>query len=193
MGRRGRRSAQPDFRGERDQCGADLQAALRRADYNNLVSSGSEAPGGLFPMRGVPYGVQLSTFLNPIGMPCWNPPYGTLSSYDLKTGKLLWRKPFGQVQHWGFYMPESWGTVTIGGPALTASGLIFIGASMDSRVRAIDLKSGEVMWKHLVSAPAAALPAIYEYKGKQYVVFAAGGTSLLTPKVSDEVVAFALP
>ena len=170
-----------------------IHRLLRRADYNNLVSSGSEAPGGLFPMRGTPYGVQISSFLNPIGMPCWNPPYGTLSSYDLRTGKLLWRKPFGQVQHWGFYMPESWGTVTIGGPALTASGLIFIGASMDSRVRAIDLKSGEVLWKHLVPAPAAALPAIFEYKGKQYVVFVAGGHSLLTPKLSDEVVAFALP
>ncbi len=40
-------------------------------------------------------------------MPCWNPPFGTLSSYDLRTGKLQWRKPFGQVQQWGFYMPES--------------------------------------------------------------------------------------
>ena len=100
---------------------------------------------------------------------------GTLSSYDLKTGKLNWRKPFGQVQHWGFYMPESWGSVTIGAPAVTASGLIFIGASMDSRVRAIDVKTGDVLWKHVVPAPAAAMPAIYQYKGKQYVLFVAGG------------------
>lgn len=169
-----------------------IQKLWRRADYNNLAGS-SEAAGGLFPMRGVPYGIQLTTFLSPVGMPCWNPPFGTLSSYDLKTGKLLWRKPFGQVQHWGFYMPESWGSVTIGGPAITASGLIFIGASMDSRVRALDLKSGEVLWKHLVSAPAAALPSIYQYKGKQYVVFVAGGNTMLTPKVGDEIVAFALP
>ncbi len=64
---------------------------------------------------------------------------------------------------------------------------------MDSRVRAIDVKSGDVLWKHLVPAPAAALPAVYQYKGKQYVVFAAGGHSALTPKTSDAVVAFALP
>jgi quinoprotein glucose dehydrogenase len=165
---------------------------LRRADYNNLAGD-AEAAGGLFPMTGTPYGIQLSTFLNPLRMPCWNPPYGTLSSYDLRSGKLLWRKPFGQVQRWGFYMPEAWGTPTVGGPAVTASGLIFIGASMDSRVRAIDLKSGEVLWKHLVPAPAAALPAIYQYKGKQYVVFAAGGHPVLSRKASDAVVAFALP
>ena len=90
-------------------------------------------------------------------MPCWEPPYG-LSSYDMNTGKLNWGKPFGQVQKWGFYMPESWGSVTIGAPVITKSGLVFIGASMDSRVRAIDLKTGNVLWKALVDAPAVAQP-----------------------------------
>jgi quinoprotein glucose dehydrogenase len=90
-------------------------------------------------------------------------------------------------------MPESWGSITIGGPVVTASGLIFLGASMDSRVRALDLGTGKVLWKGLVGAPAVALPAVYEYKGKQYVVFAAGGNSILTPRVSDELVAFSLP
>jgi quinoprotein glucose dehydrogenase len=165
---------------------------LTRSDYAKAASGGSET-GGLFPMTGSPYGINLTTFLNPIGMPCWNPPYGSIAAYDLKTGAQLWKKPFGQIQKWGFYMPESWGTVTIGGPAITASGLIFIGASMDSRVRALDLRTGEVLWKHLVGAPAVALPAIYQFKGKQYVVFAAGGNSILTPRVSDEIVAFALP
>lgn len=165
---------------------------IPRADYDNAVATGSET-GGFFPMTGAPYGVQLTTFLNPIGMPCWNPPYGSIAAYDLKTGEQLWDKPFGQVQKYGFYMPESWGSITLGGPALTASGLIFIGASMDSFVRALDVRTGEVLWKALVGAPAVAMPAIYEYKGKQYVVFAAGGNSILTPKVSDEIVAFKLP
>lgn len=126
-------------------------------------------------------------------MPCWKPPYGSITAYDLKTGQRLWNKPFGQVQHWGFYMPESWGSITLGGPVITASGLVFVGASMDARVRAIDLKTGDVLWKALVEAPAVSLPAVYSYKGKQYVVFTAGGNAILTPKVSDQVVAFALP
>jgi quinoprotein glucose dehydrogenase len=165
---------------------------LARADYDKKKAGGKET-GGLFPMTGSPYGMNLNTFLNWLGMPCWNPPYGYLSAYDLKTGARLWRKPFGQVQQWGFYMPESWGSVTIGAPAITASGLIFIGASMDSRVRAIDIRTGEVLWKQIVSAPAVSMPAIYEYKGKQYVLFAVGGNSILTPRVSDEIVAFSLP
>lgn len=162
----------------------------RRADYDN-ADDGEAA--GFFPMTGTPYGARVRTFLDPYGLPCWNPPYGTLSSYDLKTGKLNWRKPFGQIQHWGFYMPEAWGSLTLGAPAVTASGLIFMGGSMDSRVRAIDLKNGDVLWKHVVPAPATAMPAIYNYKGRQYVVFVAGGDRNLNAKVSDQVVAFALP
>ena len=166
---------------------------LPRATFDAMEKKGGRETGGLFPMVGVPYGIDLSTFLNPIGMPCWKPPYGGMAAYDLKTGEQLWNRPFGVVQQWGFYMPDSWGSVTLGGPAITASGLIFIGGSMDARVRAIDVETGNVLWKHLVSAPAVALPAIYSYKGKQYVVFAAGGNSILTPRVSDELVAFSLP
>jgi quinoprotein glucose dehydrogenase len=165
---------------------------IPRNEYEDAANRGGET-GGFFPQTGAPYGVQLTTFLNPVGMPCWKPPYGAITAYDLKTGERLWDEPFGQVQHLGFYMPESWGSITIGGPVITAGGLIFIGASMDSRVRALDLATGKVLWKALVGAPAVALPAVYEYEGKQYVAFAAGGNSILTPKVSDEIVAFALP
>jgi quinoprotein glucose dehydrogenase len=71
--------------------------------------------------------------------------------------------------------------------------VIFIGASMDSRVRAIDLKTGKVLWSGLVDAPAVASPAVFTYKGREYVVFAVGGNSILEPKVSDQLVAYTLP
>ena len=87
----------------------------------------------------------------------------------------------------------SWGSVTIGRPVITKSGLVFIGASMDSRVRAIDLKTGDVLWRALVDAPSVAMPVPYTYKGRDYVVFVAGGNSILMPNVSDQVIAFALP
>ena len=164
---------------------------VRRADYAKESDNGKDS--AYFAQEGAPYGVYIGNFLNPLGMPCWNPPYGTLASYDLKTGKLNWKEPFGAVQKWGFYMPDSWGSVTIGAPIITKTGIIFIGASMDSRVRAIDLKSGKVLWKAQVDAPAVAMPATYEYNGRQYVVFVAGGNAILTPRVGDQVVAFSLP
>lgn len=164
---------------------------LSREKYDAATKHGT--PSSFFPQAGSPYGIDLHEFSNWLGMPCWKPPFGTLSSYDLNTGKLLWREPFGEIQKYGFYMPTSWGSVTIGGPVITKSGLIFIGASMDSRVRAIDLKNGKVLWHWRVDAPAVSIPTIYQYKGKEYVVFTAGGNSILEPRVSDQLIAFALP
>jgi glucose dehydrogenase len=97
--------------------------------------------------------MHLTTFLNWAGMPCWNPPYGSIVAYDLKTGKTLWSEPFGAVKKWGVSMPDSWGSVTIGPPMITRTGLIFIGASMDSKVRALDLRTGKVLWTAPVAAP----------------------------------------
>ncbi|MDQ1902288.1 pyrroloquinoline quinone-dependent dehydrogenase [Paracoccus sp. WLY502] len=172
---------------------AQIYQLIEREEYETMTSGGSEAEGGLFPMFGTPFGFRLENFLNPFGMPCWKPPYGLMTAIDLKTGETLWEVPFGQVQKWGFYMPESWGSPTIGGPVVTASGLIFIGASMDARVRALDASSGEVLWKAQVDAPAVSNPAVYDYKGRQYVVFAVGGNSIIKPQVADQLVAFALP
>ena len=175
---------------------AQIYRLIPRAEYEAKIKGLDDkkrGEEGYFAMEGAPYGFQLQTFLNPMGMPCWKGPYGTLSSYDLNTGKLNWREPFGVVQKWGFYMPDSWGSVTIGSPVVTKSGLIFIGASMDSRVRAIDEKSGKLLWQSLVEAPAVAEPAVYTYKGKEYVVFAVGGNSILEPKVADQLIAYALP
>ena len=173
---------------------AQIYQLLSRNDYEAKTRGKSqEETQDYFPQSDTPYGVYVHNFFNWLGMACWAPPYGAISAYDLTTGNLLWKKPFGQVQFWGFYMPKSWGSVSIGAPIITKSGLVFIGASMDSRVRAIDLKSGNVLWKAQVDAPSVAIPATYVYKGKQYVVFSAGGNPLLTPRISDQVVAFALP
>jgi quinoprotein glucose dehydrogenase len=175
---------------------AQIYQLVPRADYDKInqgKSTDTKNKDGYFAQAGAPYGFRLQTFLNPLGMPCWNGPYGTLSSYDLNTGKLNWKVPFGEVQKWGFYMPESWGSVTIGSPVITKSGLVFIGASMDSRVRAIDIKDGKVLWQSLVQAPAVAEPAVFTYKGKEYVVFAVGGNSILEPKVADQLIAYTLP
>ncbi len=164
---------------------------IPRKEYDAKTKNGT--PSGYSAQKGSPYGFYLHNFTNWLGMPCWNPPYGTLSAYNLDTGKLLWREPFGRVQKYGFYMPAAWGSPTIGSPVVTKSGLIFLGGSMDSMVRAVDLKTGKELWKSLVDAPAVAMPAVYTFKGREYVVFAAGGNTILSPKVSDQLVAFALP
>jgi quinoprotein glucose dehydrogenase len=135
----------------------------------------------------------LENALNWLGMPCWEPPFGELVSIDMKTGAINWRRPVGASQQYGFYMPESLGSPTIGGPAVTAGGLIFIGASMDAKVRAYSLATGKELWSDLVQAPVVANPAVYEYKGRQYVAFVAGGNPIIKDQVGDQLAVYALP
>lgn len=163
-----------------------------REDYDNAdKDSGNE--NGFAPQEGAPYGMRLLVASNWLGMPCWQPPFGEIVALDMHTGDVKWRRPVGASQQYGFFMPESWGSPTIGGPAVTAGGVIFIGASMDAKVRAYSVESGEELWSDQAEAPAVANPSVYEYKGRQYVAFVAGGNTILKDQVGDQVVVYALP
>lgn len=163
-----------------------------RQDYDK-ANTGSGNESGFAPQEGAPYGMRLKVARNWLGMPCWQPPFGELVALDMHTGDVKWRRPVGASQQYGFFMPESWGSPTIGGPAVTAGGVIFIGASMDAKVRAYSLDSGKELWSDQAEAPAVANPSVYEYKGREYVAFVAGGNTILKDQVGDQVVVYALP
>jgi len=163
-----------------------------REDYDKAdKSAGNES--GFAPQEGAPYGLRLMVANNWLGMPCWEPPFGEIVALDMHTGDVKWRRPVGASQQYGFFMPASWGSPTIGGPAVTAGGVVFIGASMDAKVRAYSVESGDELWSDQVEAPAVANPSVYEYKGRQYVAFVAGGNTILKDQVGDQVVVYALP
>lgn len=163
-----------------------------REDYEQ-ADSGSGNEVGFSPQEGAPYGMRLKVALNWLGMPCWEPPYGEIVALDMTTGDVKWRRPVGASQQYGFFMPESWGSPTIGGPAITAGGVIFIGASMDAKVRAYSLETGDELWSDQVEAPSVSNPAVYEYEGRQYVAFIGGGNTILKQQVGDQIAVYALP
>ena len=139
-------------------------------------------------MAGTPYALRRE-FFGVGGRVCTPPPYGSLHAISLRTGRTLWDVPLGTGEPIG--APEIRGFVNLGGPILTASGLIFIGATPDASLRAFDL-SGRELWRGRLPAGARATPMTYEAGGRQFVVIAAGGDGELFGR-SDELVAFALP
>ncbi|WP_457809184.1 pyrroloquinoline quinone-dependent dehydrogenase [Kushneria sp. EE4] len=163
-----------------------------REDYEK-ADSGSGNESGFSPQEGSPYGMRLEVADNWLGMPCWEPPFGEIVAIDMHTGDIKWRKPVGASQQFGFFMPERWGSPTIGGPAVTAGGVIFIGASMDAKVRAYSLETGEKLWEDQTQAPVVANPSVYEYDGRQYVAFVSGGNTILKDQVGDQIAVYALP
>jgi quinoprotein glucose dehydrogenase len=79
---------------------------------------------------------------------------------------------------------QNTGNAGSAGPIVTAGGLVFIGATNDSRFRAFDAKTGKELWVTKLARNANANPITYQGKnGKQYVAVVA----------TDSVEVFALP
>ena len=123
------------------------------------------------------------------GLPGNTPPWGTLNSIDLNTGEIAWAVPFGNYLS---HPTLGFGAVNYGGPVVTASGLIFIGATPDKMFRAYDTHNGDILWEAELSAAGFSTPTIYSVNGKQFVVIAAGG-GRTGPPSGAEYIAFSLP
>src|SRR5690606_30309668 len=95
---------------------------------------------------------------------------------------------------WLLHLPEAqqWGSLTFGGPLITASGLVFIAAGQDDRIRAFDIHNGELLWEHELPAGGQAAPMTFVKDGRQFVILSAGGRAGVGSP-GDWIVAFALP
>ena len=145
---------------------------------------------------GSPYCLDLEYLVSPLGAPCTAPPWGTLSAVDLAEGTLLWEVPLGTLEGMAPWpVSRIRGTPTFGGPAVTASGLIFIAATTDPYLRAFDVETGEELWRGELPTTGNAVPMTYRVRaeGRQYVVIAAGGHFSGQTPAGDHLVAFALP
>ncbi len=132
------------------------------------------------------------------GLLCKEPPYGGIRAIDLATGDTLWDEPLGEARKngpWGIpsYLPIPIGTPNNGGPVVTAGGLIFIAAATDDLIRAIDIRTGRVVWEDTLPAGGQATPMTYESRGRQYLVLMAGGHHFMETPIGDHVIAWALP
>jgi quinoprotein glucose dehydrogenase len=125
------------------------------------------------------------------GYPVSMPPWGTLTAIDLNTGEHKWQIPLGEYKALIEKGIPATGTDNYGGPLVTASGIIFIGATKDEKFRAIDKLNGKILWQTQLPAAGYASPGTYAINGKQYIVIACGGGKLNT-KSGDKYVAFSL-
>ncbi|MNL65857.1 Glycerol dehydrogenase large subunit precursor [compost metagenome] len=90
-------------------------------------------------------------------------------------------------------LPLDIGTPNNGGPVVTAGGLIFVAATTDNLIHAIDVETGETVWTDTLPGGGQTNPIVYEADGRQFVVIAPGGHHFMETPVSDAVIAYALP
>jgi quinoprotein glucose dehydrogenase len=137
-----------------------------------------------------------------IRLPCIRPPWGRLFAINARTGEVAWETRLGVTDG----LPEGRRNTgrgnTLGGPIVTAGGLVFIGATEDHRFRAFDSRTGKELWTVKLEYNAQSIPITYRAKdGRQYVAIVAAGSpfdsgsqgSGSTPSNNQSLVTFALP
>jgi quinoprotein glucose dehydrogenase len=145
---------------------------------------------------GGPYGLfRTMMFAKAHHLPCVPPPWGTLTAVDMAAGTIRWQVPLGSFAPGIPIVPV--GAVSLGGPIVTASGLIFIAGTMiDPSFRAFDVETGKEIWKFQLPTSGGATPMTYQEgkSGKQFLVIAAGGHRSVTEEPqNDSIIAFTLP
>jgi len=150
-------------------------------------------------LRGTPFFQVRGLLIGADGVPCTPPPFGKLVAVDVGARRVLWDVPLGDMAPGGSSPSTDMargatasGSPNLGGPMVTAGGLVFIAATLDQRIRAFDITDGKELWSAKLPAGGKATPMTYiGADGRQYVVIAAGGDGERFGR-GDAVVAFAL-
>jgi quinoprotein glucose dehydrogenase len=128
-----------------------MEVHLIRRDRYQAVEKAAKA--GQFraevsPQHGTPYGMSRQLLRSPSGAPCNPPPWGALVAVDLADGTIRWNVPLGTAAD---LLPNLAsippGSPNLGGPVITAGGLVFIASAMDDYLRAFDIDTGAELWK----------------------------------------------
>jgi quinoprotein glucose dehydrogenase len=161
-----------------------------------MYESGNFSRSEFARQSGTPYAMRREMLMSSLGVPCLQPPWGTLSSIDMRDGTIQWQVPLGSIEDIApAIVPNfNFGVPGMGGPIVTAGGVIFIAATMDDYLRAFDSRNGKELWKGRLPAGGQATPMTYylDTTGKQYVVIAAGGHPIIGTHSGDYLIAFTL-
>lgn len=171
-----------------------LVRLIPRDKLDALRDSGELDGWDISRQTGTPYFMARRIFLSSLGLPCNKPPWGKLVAMDLSAGTILWEQPLGTIRDIApAIVPNfKWGVPNMGGPMVTASGLIAIGAAAEHAFRIFDTASGEELWSYRLPAAALATPMSYAVDGEQYIAIVAGGHDGLGLKRGDYLLSFKL-
>jgi quinoprotein glucose dehydrogenase len=132
-----------------------------------------------------------------------NPPYTTLTAYDLNAGTIKWQIGLGDDLRLVGEGIKGTGTAASikGGLIVTATGLVFATAA-DRKVHVYDSATGKQISELALGASTTGAPSMYELGGRQYLLVTAAATAgsggrgdsgVPPPGGPSGIVAFALP
>jgi glucose dehydrogenase/cytochrome c5 len=169
FGRRG----SGDFRGR----GMAGRGRFGGRGFGGRFGGRGRGPREIMPYHNPDVGVR---FVDPSGYPCQQPPWGQLTAVNAATGRIAWNVRLGDYRELTTKGVPQTGTPTIGGSTATASGIVFIAATVDGQFRAFDARTGKRLWQSALGGYGISNPITYlGENGKQYVAIAVGGPGSL--------------
>ena len=123
-----------------------------------------------------------------------NPPYTTLTAYDLNAGTIKWQIGLGDDLRLIGQGVRGTGTAgtTKGGIIPTATGLLFVTAA-DRKVHVYDSSSGKQLSELQLGGATSGSPSMYEIGGRQYLLVTASAAVGATSTGPTGIVAYTLP
>ncbi|MBA4173703.1 MAG: pyrroloquinoline quinone-dependent dehydrogenase [Hyphomicrobium sp.] len=141
-------------------------------------------------MRVIYFGIPMP-FMSRLGtaIPCFEPPWSQIAVIDLNTKQLLWSRPVGDMSAAGPFnlrsgLPIDVGTAVRAGTLTTRGGLTFISSTMDAKVRAYNVRTGEEKWSHDLPGNGQSTPMSFvEPKtGRQMIIVTVPNPSWRYPR-----------
>lgn len=168
-----------------------LPGSLASADWGGVAADPERhvlvinwTPGARPPADGQP-------LISPLGMSCNAPLHSYLTAIDLDARRILWNTRLGTVYDRPLAMLRA--PLAPAGSLVTRAGLVFIASGQEQLLRAVDLRSGDVIWQDQLPPGSQATPMSYRNAaGRQFVLVASATGSASTEQRGAALVAYTL-
>jgi quinoprotein glucose dehydrogenase len=130
------------------------------------------------------------------GLPLFKPPWGRITAFDLNSGERIWMIPNGETPAAVKNNPALKGIDTSNfgsaerAPLLVTKTLLFAASGRrDPRLRALDKRTGSVVFQMDLPGNASGGPMTYMVNGRQFIVISV----VVDPGSEPELAALAIP
>lgn len=133
------------------------------------------------------YNSKFKRLIDQNGYPGSKPPWGTLTSINLKSGKIKWQVPFGEYKELTKKNIPLTGTENYGGVTGMQSGLLLATGTLDKKFRIFDSENGKELWSYELPYIGSSPPITYKINNEQYILVNATGSYSLKAGYKDLV------
>lgn len=151
----------------------DVPLSLSNNEYTEMMSYFRKADNAAFADNRFKVKGFWQILLDKSGLPATTPPWGMLTSIDLKSGAHNWSVPLG-IRKKDSAEPIK-GDINFGGVMTNAGGIGFATGTPDRSLYGYNMENGEMLWQSKLPYAGSAPPIGFSFRGCDIIVVTATG------------------